>query len=430
MPFVIIENGQHLEIAWSDDENAQNIDANILNESYDYIAVDGQDNIEFTDYQILIRTQSLGITGCTVDLSKIAGYIKYVGFNKCKFINSLCSLELCTKDLYIDNVQLQVSQVNQLKVDNLYVTVSDQTQFDYYNCYKLKAKINRLTLINQQVDLNLLQGCWDSVHFENCEFIGQVNNNKFKVQSVGVIINEQNSENNQTSLENLVCEYFSLSQQENNEQQHIELIMTNNNYQKQSMSAQFQKCVCDLSLIQGLWDLIVFHNCELIGKPNTYKAKFANSINIKLDQQCSQIDFSALYDVESKITITLQNINVDLSLVSKCKPFCLNLNNCSADFNQFAGNWSILTINNCIFNQTSILISFGSIVAEKIIVSAFNNYMTHSTATIQQYIQTQYINIYQLFYYSQVKIIYILIVLVVDNIPVYQNGFHLCFQSK
>ncbi|CAL6009463.1 Hypothetical_protein [Hexamita inflata] len=27
--------------------------------------------------------------------------------------------------------------------------------------------------------------------------------------------------------------------------------------------------------------------------------------------------------------------------------------------------------------------------------------MTHSTATIQQYIQTQYINIYQLFYHSQ-----------------------------
>ncbi|CAL6107085.1 Hypothetical_protein [Hexamita inflata] len=37
--------------------------------------------------------------------------------------------------------------------------------------------------------------------------------------------------------------------------------------------------------------------------------------------------------------------------------------------------------------------------------------MTHSTATIQQYIQTQQINIYQLFYYDQVKIIYILIII-------------------
>ncbi|CAL6043147.1 Hypothetical_protein [Hexamita inflata] len=54
-----------------------------------------------------------------------------------------------------------------------------------------------------------------------------------------------------------------------------------------------------------------------------------------------------------------------------------------------------------------------------------NNNMTHSTATIQQYIQTQQINIYQLFYYSQVKIIYILIILVVSEFPVNQNGFHL-----
>ncbi|CAL5997641.1 Hypothetical_protein [Hexamita inflata] len=372
MPFVIIENGQHLEIAWSDDENVQNIDANIFNESYDYITVEGQDNIEFTDYQIMIRTQSLGITGCTVDLSEIAGHIKYVSFNKCKCINSFSEV-MCIKELHLYDVQLQVSKLTQLNVDQIYVKISDEAKFDYYNCCQLQGKLNSLTLINQQVDLNLLQGSWDSVHFENCEFIGQVNNNKFKVQSVDVVINEQNSENNQKYLENLECEYFSLSQQENNEQQHIELTMTNNNYQKQSMSAQLQQCVCNLSLIQGLWDLIVFHNCVLIGNSNTYKAKFANSINITLDQQCSQIDFSALYDVESTITIILYNINVDLSLVSKCKPFCLNLNNCSADFNQLAGNWSILIINNCIFNQTSIAISSGSIVAEKIIVFDFDS---------------------------------------------------------
>ncbi|CAL6036888.1 Hypothetical_protein [Hexamita inflata] len=370
MPFVIIENGQHLEIAWSDDENAQNIDANILNESYNHITVEGQDNIEFTDYQIMSRTKSLGITGCTVDLSKIHGSINYISFNKCKCINSC--IELSMKELYIDNVQLQVSQLTQLSVIQIYVKISDEVKFDYYNCYQLNAKINSLTLINQQVDLNLLQGSWDSVHFENCEFIGQVDNNKFKVQSVDVVINEQNSQNNQKSLEDLECEYFSLSQQEKDDYQHLELIMTNNSYQKQSMTAQLQQCVCNLSLIQGSWNLIVFHNCVLIGNPNTYKAKFANSINIILDQQFSQIDLSALNDVDSTITITLQNINVDLSLVSKCKPFWLNLKNCRVDFNQFVGNWDILTINSCIFNQASIQISSGSIVAKKIMAFDFD----------------------------------------------------------
>ncbi|CAL6075756.1 Hypothetical_protein [Hexamita inflata] len=370
MPFVIIQNGQHLEIAWSDDENTQNIDVNILNESYDYITVDGQDNIEFTDYQIFNRTQSLGITSCTVDLSKIHGSINYISFNKCKCINS--SIELYTKELHLYDDQLKVSQLTQLNVDYIYVEISDEAKFDYYNCYTLKCNLNSLTLINQQVDLNLLQGSWDSVLFQNCEFIGQVDNNKFKVQSVDVDINEQNSENNQKSLEDLECKYFSLSQQENHEYQHIELIMTNNNYQKQSMTAQLIQCVCNLSLIQGSWNLISFHNCVLIGNPNTYKAKFANSINIILDQHNSQIAFSALYDVESAITITLQNIQVDLSQVSKCKPFWLNLKNCSVDFNQFVGNWNILTINNCIFNQTSVLISSGSIVAEKIIVFDFD----------------------------------------------------------
>ncbi|CAL6005252.1 Hypothetical_protein [Hexamita inflata] len=178
MPFVIIENGQHLEISWSEDENAQNIDANVLNEYYDYIAVDGQDNIEFTDYQILIRTQSLGITGCTVDLSKIAGHIKYVSFNKCKCINSFSEV-MCIKELHIYDVQLQVTQLTQLNVDQIFVKISDEAKFDYYNCCQLQGKLNSLTLINQKVDLNLLQGSWNSVHFENCEFIGQVNNNKF-----------------------------------------------------------------------------------------------------------------------------------------------------------------------------------------------------------------------------------------------------------
>ncbi|CAL6036886.1 Hypothetical_protein [Hexamita inflata] len=369
MPFVVrVENGQHLEIAWSDDENAQNIDANILNESYNHITVDGQDNIEFTDYQILSRTQSLGITGCTVDLSKIHGSINYISFNKCKCINSC--IELSMKELYIDNVQLQVSQLTQLSVIQIYVKISDEVKFDYYNCYQLNAKINSLTLINQQVDLNLLQGSWDSVHFENCEFIGQVDNNKFKVQSVDVVINEQNSQNNQKSLEDLECEYFSLSQQEKDDYQHLELIMTNENNQKKQMYAQFQKCFCDLSLIQGSWNIISFHNCMLVGNPNNYKQQqfSTTNINITLDQHCPEIDLSPLHGIASKVSITINNVQVDLSSVAKCKPFQLNLKDCTIDCAQLVGNWNYLNIFNCEFKQTNDLIT-ASIIAEKITVS-------------------------------------------------------------
>ncbi|CAL6026372.1 Hypothetical_protein [Hexamita inflata] len=102
------------------------------------------------------------------------------------------------------------------------------------------------------------------------------------------------------------------------------------------MQAQFQKCVCDLSLKQGLWNLIVYDNFILVGNPKQYNRKFAYGITIMLNQQCNLIDFSALYDVKSKITIILQNIYVDLSLILKCKLFWLNLINCSVDINYFA----------------------------------------------------------------------------------------------
>ncbi|CAL6093174.1 Hypothetical_protein [Hexamita inflata] len=103
MPYLIFENSQH-----------------------SFITVEGQDNIEFTDYQIFNRTQSVGITGCTIDLSKIAGYIRYVSFNKCKCINSFSEV-MCIKELHLNDVLLQVSQLTKLNVDQIYVKISDQS---------------------------------------------------------------------------------------------------------------------------------------------------------------------------------------------------------------------------------------------------------------------------------------------------------------
>ncbi|CAL6005250.1 Hypothetical_protein [Hexamita inflata] len=136
------------------------------------------------------------------------------------------------------------------------------------------------------------------------------------------------------------------------------------------MSAQFQKCVCNLSLIQGLWNLIVFHNCTLIGNPNNYKQQqFSNTnISIFLDQHCPQIDLSPLHGIASKLSITLNNVQVDLSSVAKCKPFQLNLKDCTLDCTQLVGNWNILNIFNCEFKQMNDLIT-ASIIADKITVS-------------------------------------------------------------
>ncbi|CAL6105982.1 Hypothetical_protein [Hexamita inflata] len=146
--------------------------------------------------------------------------------------------------------------------------------------------------------------------------------------------------------------------------------MTNENTQKKQLYAQFQKCVCDLGLIQGSWNSISFHNCTLIGNPNNYKQQqFSNTnISIFLDQHCSQIDLNPLHGIASKVSITLNNVQVDLSSVAKCKPFQLNLKDCTLDCTQLVGNWNILNIFNCEFKQTNDLIT-ASIKAEKITVS-------------------------------------------------------------
>ncbi|CAL6101125.1 Conserved_hypothetical protein [Hexamita inflata] len=74
----------------------------------------------------------------------------------------------------------------------------------------------------------------------------------------------------------------------------------------------------------------------------------------------------------------------------------------------------------------------AEIEREQFLSRGLNNNMTHSTATIQQYIQTQQTykthKLVILLLPSKNNIYYYYIILVVDNFPVDQNGFHLRFR--
>ncbi|CAL6105035.1 Hypothetical_protein [Hexamita inflata] len=358
MPFVIATNTFYLQIQWSDDINAQPVNIKYLQNSYSYIVIQGTDNQEYQQYEILKLTQVLEIAQCTIDVSKIKGNMEVLKMNNCICTNNFTN-ECTASKLNIIETLIKSYQLHNLKIQSLTVQVSSQQQFDFYSCGKLNCSLNTLTLLNINADLKQFSGNWNIVMLQNCNFEGQIDNSKFKARRVQLIVTEYNHSNNFQALDNLECDSLCIQNQKQDFYQTIYLSLLGNALKQNIVEIYFEKVVSDLPIIQNInISYIVFTNCILISESKAH-INLSNT-NIEV-QRNKMLDINNLFD--NKIH--------DLNIFQICKPRILILRELNINLNELKGNWNSLSIQHCTFINTSVQ-DPESIKAEQICISNFN----------------------------------------------------------
>ncbi|CAL6005286.1 Hypothetical_protein [Hexamita inflata] len=387
MPFTIVTNDDYLEINWTDDDKVTTININEIKEKYTSINIDGQNNNEFEFCQILNRTNSLIICQCTINLAQIKGNISYISITNCTCLN--CFSECATQMLYLQDVKVNTVQLEQLKIGQLNCSFTGITEFDLYKCNQLTCKLISLQLANQQINLAQLMGSWRQVYLNNCILKGQVDNNLFQAQMVNLMINEENCRNNLDSLENFVCEQFSLSQTEHETAQiYPNLAMSNTNNQKTNMSAQFENATIDLNKLSSNWNQIQFINCNLVGNPRKYNSQFTGTtIFIQCNQNSGTFDVNPLIGIEATLYLEFANQIIDFQCLQECKPKQVKLKKYKLDIDQLCGSWNILWLLQCNITQSE---TTKKVIAKIVKLSNFQYF----DSTIFNQIEAQKLEIY------------------------------------
>ncbi|CAL5997737.1 Lipocalin_family conserved site [Hexamita inflata] len=375
MPFVVTTNQTYLEIEWAENLDAQELNIQNIHDSYSFINIAGcNSEQQFPYYEILNRAQSLRISEATIDLSKIKGHVNNFTINHCYCINDFTA-ECIISCLYLEDAQVQVSQLLLAQINQLEVQMSTCSKFDFYNCQQLNCKLHYIMLSEFQLELNKLKGTWTSVNFSNCTFTEQVDNNEFKASTIELVTTESHVQNNFECLENIACDQFYMLVQQGAAENYqiINLSLKNENNQKRNLSAQLYNSISDLNAIQSLWQSLSFNNCLLKGDPKTYGSKFSKSvIDLKIDGECKQIDFSALYGIDTTLNINLFNFQVDLKSINICRPRVLKVSACETNISELVGTWHSLHLISCSFQKCDGVIAPLSIIADKIEINSFD----------------------------------------------------------
>ncbi|CAL6103406.1 Hypothetical_protein [Hexamita inflata] len=368
MPFEVATNTSHLEIRWSYESNAQTIDFLQLKNQYSFICIQGTNNEYFENYDIISRTQALDISKCTIDVAKIDGNMGIISLNNCICKNNFTT-DCRTFRLDIIDSQIKIQQLLNLKIEILTVQVSSHLQLDYYNCCNLNCGLNCLTLININIDLQQLNGTWNTIKLDNCIFSGQIDNSKLKVSTLELVVTEQHYANNFEYIDKLQCFQFYLANNKTITQQSINLAsLQNSNKQKQLLYAYLENTICDLSAISDIWTSIRFTNCTIQCDAHSSCAKFSNT-NIEITQNEHHN----------------QNYLLDFKIFQQFKPKELTLKQLSINLEELEGSWNSLSLQQCSFinNKTN-----GTVRAAKILISHSNqdvySYFSSDTIIISQ----------------------------------------------
>ncbi|CAL6081905.1 Hypothetical_protein [Hexamita inflata] len=374
MPFVVIVNETYLEIQWSEKQDARELNLQNIHDSYSFIIIEGwSTEQQFPYYEILNRTQSLRVSEATIDLSQIKGRINNFTIDRCNCIQDFTA-ECIIPYLYLQDTQIQVSQLLLAQINQLEVQMSTYSKFDFYNCYMLNCQLHYLVLSSQKIELNKLRGTWSSVNFSNCTFTELVDNNEFKASTIELVTTETILKNNFECLENMECnQFYMLVQGAEDNYQIINLSLKNENNQKHNLSANLYNSICDLNTIQTTWKNLSFNNCLLKGDSKTYGSKFSKSvIDLQISRYQKATDFSSLYCIDTTLNINLFDVYVDLKSINNCKPRVLKVSACEINVSELVGSWHSLHLISCSFQESDVAIAPQSIIADKIQIDSFD----------------------------------------------------------
>ncbi|CAL5987491.1 Hypothetical_protein [Hexamita inflata] len=305
--FTITQNNNSLVLKWKTKNPKQQPDtiSYELKNKYDEIHVIGLQNdyTEFSNYDLLTKSDKFFFTYCQLDLSKIKGKYEQLFFDHCQFSN-IC--ESCkTNTLTILRTVLTSNQLVKFCPSiQLNLTAGRKYHFEISSIIKnLKCNEINMTISDQLIDLNLFSGSYNAFQLYNCEIIGLCNQ-KPKFKAINMHLNE--CKYNTESIESIQCKQLKITQTSSNvdnnyvlpilmQAQYLQLTLTGYSLDIQraqtmhfitcsqcNIQQQFQyqpvdstnrnrivlsQSKVDLCQLIGFWKLIYINNCELFNSP-------------------------------------------------------------------------------------------------------------------------------------------------------------------
>ncbi|CAL6098758.1 Hypothetical_protein [Hexamita inflata] len=349
MPYVIVDKEDvNLELQWKDDEAAIPYNINELKTSYYHIHINGVNNSQFNEFELLTRSNQIRIYNCSVDLNKINNNnIVHLIFNNCVCSNNFNQIKIIT--LVLVNSQLKVEQLQHLVLQYLSVEQKQTTTFDYWNCGQLQCKLEHLQLSEVQINLSDLSGFWVYAFIGLCDITGHQINENFGIKTLEFNIT---SCDEMSLLKYVKCDKTCVYAKAEDSAQYWSF-EENSTYQIHSITLEnYNIDVTNIPNNIDYCQIIVFFDCNFIGKPRN---ALNNLKQVKVVvSQLSKLDIvhvlSGIQPVEFRIM--LQDIQIQTLNLDKCYPTLLQLTDCSIDMAQLHGQWQYLMFINIIFTNT------------------------------------------------------------------------------
>ncbi|CAL5977678.1 Hypothetical_protein [Hexamita inflata] len=368
--FTVTQNENYLVMKWKTKKQPKQQHDTVSQEiknKYDEIHVIGLQNAytEFSNYDLLMKSDKFFFTYCQLDLSKIKGKYEQLFFDHCQFSN-IC--ESCQTNIL--TVQRTVLTSNQLVLFcprvQINVTVDRKYQFEISSVLEdIKCDVIYMTISDHLIDLNLLIGSYYDFKLSNCEIIG-LSNSKFKTKYLHLNECKINTE----SIESILCQQLQIMQTSPttdynyvlplcSQAQYQQLFLTGYTLDIQraqsthfitcskcNIQQQFEQlldsinrnkiklshCKVDLCQLNGYWQHIDLNNCELFNSPlknsiTADKIVLAQS-NLTdyspFKSQISKIQYSVLKILPNSKMISLTQCSLDLILNSNVEILYLN----------------------------------------------------------------------------------------------------------
>ncbi|CAL6065458.1 Hypothetical_protein [Hexamita inflata] len=393
--FSVIENREQLILDWIQDDEQIKQRAILMQRFYQQIQIKGLKNNYslFNDYSVFLRTKTLYLSNCQLDLNQLQGQFNYIKLQNCEcikdFVNCKC------KELHVENTIISADQIYKLNVlAQVDITGSN---IDYQNLYLLTTPTINVTLNDCIVNLSVFKGNFTSVTLINCKLLQTAQN--FKAESVYIGSCEFNTE----SVESLKCQTMYMTASGNKS---LKLPLKS---QASRKIANLRGCVLDLSGVAENWTQLDCYDCEL--KRNDEHLQGGQSAILEL-KQCTVQDLNQLegkwkyiyikecsFGIQQTVNIKIFSQSVKIENTNISDFFCfqtthLKISQCIVkqipqDSNLVLENCQLkltlnqpkvfeISIKNCILNQFSVRffpnvknISFCGNAPYQIVVSKF-----------------------------------------------------------
>ncbi|CAL6093151.1 Hypothetical_protein [Hexamita inflata] len=351
MPYIIkSEENRYLVIQWTNNKY-QSYNKSSLQESYDFIYINGSYYSQFEDFEILRKSTRISISNCKIDLSLLNRSFDNLSLHKCICDKNISNL-LQVTDLQINGSMCKVSQLQELTQCCMFIDINSihQNEFDYWNCDQLQCQLIHLCINNYQINVSNLAGNWQLVSLYQCQLSSSGINTKFSTKQLEVTFDEQTD---LSCLNQIECEEIGIYAAAKDFNYKYDLSLQLKSKLSYSTIDNF---VCDVTNFADCFTELELVNCKFIGVFNSHLSKL-QTLNIIISDE-TKLDLHSLFEIKLPfLKIFIQDIAVKQLDLLLCKPNILQFTGCSLNLKVLEGQWSQIVIDKCLIDNADCQIS-------------------------------------------------------------------------